>query len=277
MLDGATPSLCCPSHGLGYRKGPILNQHLMASLFPRVTFLRNIHPALLTRRAFSRWSYSSRELCLRTDLGPVASPPRARVENTHGPLVSTPIFQDWYTSPSQDWYTSPSLPPYSSCDWAAWGGTEMWVPDPHSSILPVEVDFIRLFRLPGPIEPLAFYDPNGCADFDCFAFRCGERYYFYDYDSWAVRQYHGRFASPGAFLSARIDSFYEVAPTSPRLAELYPVWRELWQSCPVDKERIIAVEQEQESARLNPPPSELYTQIFPPREAHGPIETRQHP
>ncbi|KAF8151867.1 hypothetical protein K438DRAFT_1865002 [Mycena galopus ATCC 62051] len=242
MLDGATPSLCCPSHGLGYRKGPILNQHLMASLFPRVTFLRNIHPALPCD-------------LLRTDLGPVTSPPRARVENTHGPLVSvipTPIFQDWYTSPS--------LPPYSSCDWAAWGGTEMWVPDPHSSILPVEVDFIRLFRLPGPIEPLVFYDPDGCADFDCFAFRCGERYYFYDYDSWAVRQYHGRFASPGAFLSARIDSFYEAAPTSPRLDELYPVWQELWQSCPVDKERIIAVEKEQEAASLNPPP-----------------RTRQHP
>ncbi|KAF8197654.1 hypothetical protein K438DRAFT_1967207 [Mycena galopus ATCC 62051] len=234
----------------------------MPSLIPRVTFLRNIHlPALLTWRGFS---LSSRDLCPRSDFCQVTSR-ASRVGNLHGPPAPKSAFQDWYTSHS--------LPQYWSCDWAAWVGTQMWVSDPHSFILPVEVDFLRPFRLPGPIEPVAFYDPDGNADFDCFAFRRGEDYFFYDRDCWTVRQYHGRFESPGAFLSTRNDSFGQAAPLSPRLVELQALWQDLCKSYPASKEQLFALQREQAEERLNPPPNDLYTEIFPSKEPCGLVES----
>ncbi|KAF8172584.1 hypothetical protein K438DRAFT_2056244 [Mycena galopus ATCC 62051] len=158
----------------------------------------------------------------------------------------------------KDWYTAPGIPPYWSCDWLAWRGTRMWMP-PHStgSSLPVEVQFNGPFRLPTPIEPLVYFDPNGHGDLDSFAFRCGGKYCYYDSENHMVRRYHGPYASPTAFLVAEFAGFNVDPPISARLRELHRQIIEL----DYGEERRLLDEECAMEAR-NPPWNDLYTQLF---------------
>ncbi|KAF8200469.1 hypothetical protein K438DRAFT_1758695 [Mycena galopus ATCC 62051] len=158
----------------------------------------------------------------------------------------------------KDWYTTPGLPQYWSCDWAAWRGTRMWIP-PRSGSLPVEVEFNGPFRLPAPIEPLMYFDPEGYGDLDCFAFRCGGKYCFYDSEDHMVRRYHGPYVSPTAFLVAEFAGFYIDPPTSARLRELNQQLMELNLS---DSEEWRRLSEEYYMEAWNPPWNDLYTQLF---------------
>ncbi|KAJ7356636.1 hypothetical protein DFH08DRAFT_849600 [Mycena albidolilacea] len=156
------------------------------------------------------------------------------------------VFKHWYTPPHG------LLPPLWRWDWEDWAGTRMWVSEASPNGLPpvwrwdwdiwaasgtriwlmkgnsirkVEARFNGPFRLPAPIEPLVYWDEDGCGHFDSFVFHCGERYYFYDDENKELRRYHGTWASPTAFLRARMNSFVEVAPVSERghlYTELFP-------------------------------------------------------
>ncbi|KAJ7204758.1 hypothetical protein GGX14DRAFT_459612, partial [Mycena pura] len=167
-------------------------------------------------------------------------------ENEHTTVIS---LQGWRKRPDpavfKDWYTTSNPPLYWSCNWAAWDGMEMWLPywdackwcdidmilpcnlsdamepeGPDPDLLAVHVGFNGPFRLPAPIEPIIYYDPDGDGHFDAFAFRCGEQtYYYYDHESSTVRRYHGKYPSPVAFLSAHMDSFGVEPPKSRRLLE----------------------------------------------------------
>ncbi|KAF8140783.1 hypothetical protein K438DRAFT_699236 [Mycena galopus ATCC 62051] len=160
------------------------------------------------------------------------------------------------------WYTAPGIPPYWSCDWLAWEGTRMWMPPASNSKcspLPVEAKFNGPFRLPAPIDPLVYFDPNGYGDLDDFAFRCGKKYYFYDSENHIVRRYHGPYASPTAFLVAEFAGFYVDLPPSARSRELY---RQLSEPDLGYGEERRLLSDEYHMELRNPPWNNLYTELF---------------
>ncbi|KAF8139245.1 hypothetical protein K438DRAFT_2118796 [Mycena galopus ATCC 62051] len=91
------------------------------------------------------------------------------------------------------------------------------------------------------------------------AFRGGECYFF-------------TITTLGLCGSITGDSHHLPAPLSPRLAELYPLWQELWKTYLASKEQLIAAKREQAGEHLNPPPNDLYTRIFL-QEPRGLVES----
>jgi hypothetical protein len=128
--------------------------------------------------------------------------------------------------------------------------------------------FHRVYRLPAPMEPLIFWDPEGYGDWDDFAFACGGRYYFYDECRETVQRYYGTYASPTAFLRAQIESFVVAPRESARMLELYELQMRCEPSSLDREDWLYRINQEMATEFRNPPPNELYTEIFPQEETY---------
>ncbi|KAJ7343842.1 hypothetical protein DFH08DRAFT_810384 [Mycena albidolilacea] len=169
----------------------------------------------------------------------------------------------------KDWYTFPDAPPLYSRDWANWDGTEMRLPFLNSTLHGVEASINIPYRLPAPIEPFIFCDPEECGLFDSFAFRCDGAYYFYDYERQTVQRCHGTYESPAAFLRAELEPFSVYATQNPRMEELVALRMKLFEvfkssppgAGPLDEWS--ALHEEKKVVFRNPPPNEIYTEIFP--------------
>ncbi|KAJ7629728.1 hypothetical protein DFH06DRAFT_1304034 [Mycena polygramma] len=113
-------------------------------------------------------------------------------------------------------------------DWIAQVAPEPWLaPDPTPP--PIEAELNGPYRLPAPIEPLMFFDPDRMGRYPHdpkFAFACGGRCYFYREEDESVRLYRAHYASPTAFLHAARASFEDPAlPVSARHEELLEGYR----------------------------------------------------
>lgn len=70
-----------------------------------------------------------------------------------------------------------------------------------------------------------------------------------------MRRYHGTYESPAAFLCAELDLFSVHAPQNPRMEELAALRMKF--------DEWTALHEEKKVVFRNPPPNELYTEIFP--------------
>ncbi|KAJ7777713.1 hypothetical protein DFH07DRAFT_1056479 [Mycena maculata] len=171
-------------------------------------------------------------------------------------------------------YTTPNIPWPWSCDWEMWSGTDLWISDDGKS-RGIEEELNGPFRLAPPIEPLIFYDPDGDRriDFDfLFAFTCGGEYYRDGEGRGAVRRYHDRFATE--FLCARFASFGVPERDSTQYLELVRQssrWHHTdFTLSPTDEHEAqwARWEEQMKSAWRNPPPNDLYTEIFREEEKY---------
>ncbi|KAJ7663063.1 Rhamnogalacturonase B, N-terminal-domain-containing protein [Mycena polygramma] len=177
----------------------------------------------------------------------------------------------------RDWYTAPIVPQPWSCDWADWVGTLKWCPydDTDQGSLPIETELNGPFRLPAPLKPIVFWDDEYRL-WEEFAFECGGQYYFHCAERESVRRYHGRYASPAAFLEAELATFALDAPVTARYLELfervmrwhkdhYPWTRdeEGW-----EPEKFDRLWQDFQWEHTHPPANGVYTEIFPEKEKY---------
>ncbi|KAJ6448213.1 hypothetical protein C8R45DRAFT_948121 [Mycena sanguinolenta] len=75
------------------------------------------------------------------------------------------------------WYSDPTLPPHWSTDWIEWPLIRFWISRSKEGKLKIDKFFKETWKLPGPIEPLAF--SPGAPDGEFFLFAAGGRYYYY--------------------------------------------------------------------------------------------------
>ncbi|KAJ7834219.1 hypothetical protein B0H14DRAFT_2591000 [Mycena olivaceomarginata] len=135
----------------------------------------------------------------------------------------------------KDWYTFSDPPPLYSRDWANWDGMEMRLPCLNSTLRGVDASINIPYQLLVPIEPLIFYDPEEYSDGAEGTTAHTSRLPHFYVRSWTLFSVH--------------------APQNPRMEELAALRMKF--------EEWTALHEEKGVMFRNPPPNELYTEIFP--------------
>ncbi|KAJ7921468.1 hypothetical protein B0H13DRAFT_1984822 [Mycena leptocephala] len=172
-----------------------------------------------------------------------------------------PVYKDWYSTQDVPW-------PWS-CDWARWVHTSKWIRN--GPLLPVEYEFNGPYRLPAPLEPILFCDPERDGEWHDFAFFCGGQYYYYDACSPMVRRFHGTYASPAAFLRARIETLGHLPPINPSVREFVDRWYGIdrpWPPSATQDEDFRRAQQKMDMESRFPPPNDVYGIILAEDEKH---------